>query len=347
MSEGHGLTYNDFIILPGYIDFSPDEVDITSALTKKITIKAPFISSPMDTVTEAEMAIAMALGGGTSRKIPTGNLHFKLCALPSSLVGIGIIHHNCTPEYQARQVQKVKKYQHGFVLDPFVLSPKDTVQVCHRTEIHYYWYTMLCVRFEYLRVPLQDVMNCKRKHGFCGIPITENGKMGGETYLKSTYDFENLHYWPMMFAGLLVGIVTSRDIDFLEGKGNTQQLSEVMTPFSQLVTAPEGISLQEANHLLEQSKKGKLPIINDKGELVALIARTDLKKSREFPNASKDENNQLLVGAAISTHEKDRERLKLLKEAGVDVIVLDSSQGNSIFQIKLIRGSVFDSKTIQ
>ncbi|TRY75020.1 hypothetical protein TCAL_08317 [Tigriopus californicus] len=265
MSGGHGLTYNDFIILPGYIDFTPDEVDITSALTKTIKLKAPFISTPMDTVTEAEMAIAMALGGG-----------------------IGILHHNCAPEYQANQVQTVKKYQHGFVLDPYVLSPNDTVR---------------------------EVLSCKEKFGFCGIPITANGEMGA----------------------CLVGIVTSRDIDFLEGRGNSQKLSEVMTPFEQLVTAQEGISLSDAHHLLEKSKKGKLPIINENHELVALIARTDLKKSREFPNASKDENNQLLVGAAISTREEDKVRLKMLKEAGVDVVVLDSSQGNSIFQIDMIR----------
>jgi IMP dehydrogenase len=111
----------------------------------------------------------------------------------------------------------VKKYQHGFVLDPFVLSLRDTVH---------------------------DVLDCKRKHGFCGIPITKNGLMGGQ----------------------LMGIVTSRDIDFLEGMGGNKKLEEVMTPFEKLVTAKEGISLGEANHVLERSKKGKLPIINDKGK---------------------------------------------------------------------------------
>merc|ERR1719430_644083 len=104
MANGDGLTYNDFIILPGYIDFVPEECDLTSALTRKITLRAPLISSPMDTVTESNMAIAMALGGG-----------------------IGIVHHNCTKEFQAQEVSKAKKYQHGFVLDPLVLGPNNVV----------------------------------------------------------------------------------------------------------------------------------------------------------------------------------------------------------------------------
>ena len=157
MAGGDGLTYNDFILLPGFIDFVPEEVDLTSALTKKITLRSPLVSSPMDTVTESNMAIAMALGGG-----------------------IGIIHHNCTTEFQCQEVSKVKKYQHGFVLSPLTLGLDNIVQ---------------------------DVADVKKKYGFTGIPITDNSRMGGK----------------------LVGIVTSRDIDFLLEKKDSSRmkLSEV------------------------------------------------------------------------------------------------------------------------
>ncbi|KAJ3211048.1 inosine-5'-monophosphate dehydrogenase [Dinochytrium kinnereticum] len=259
-----GLTYNDFLILPGYIDFRADEVSLESRITKRISIKTPFLSSPMDTVTETHMAIHMALNGG-----------------------LGVIHHNCSVEEQAEMVRKVKKFENGFITDPLCLKPTDRVE---------------------------QVLAIKQKFGFCGIPITETGQMHSK----------------------LLGIVTSRDIDFIQDKGKEFLLKDVMT--KELIVANEGISLAEAQNILRESRKGKLPIVDASGNLTALLARSDLIKTRDYPWASMSQKSrQLLCAAAVSTHEEDKIRLEALVKAGLDIVILDSSQGNSAYQVSMIQ----------
>lgn len=260
-SSSQGLAYNDFIILPGYIDFSPDDVNLETSLTRNIRLKRPLVASPMDTVTESRMAIALALLGG-----------------------IGIIHYNNTIEEQANEVRKVKRFENGFINDPIVLSPGNTIR---------------------------DVDGIKERYGFSGIPVTESGKLGSR----------------------LVGIVTNRDVDFESNRD--KKLSEVMT--TDLLTARQGILLKEANDILKKSKKGKLPIVDSEGNLVSLMCRNDLLKNREYPNSSKDGKKQLMVGASISTQDEAKERMEELVKAGINVVVIDSAQGNSLFQIDMIK----------
>ncbi|KAJ7135841.1 IMP dehydrogenase [Mycena epipterygia] len=249
-----GLTYNDFLLLPGKIDFPAAHVVAESRITRNVVLKSPFMSSPMDTVTEGSMAIAMALLGG-----------------------IGVIHHNQTPESQAAMVRAVKRHENGFISDLVVLSPTHTVE---------------------------DVLDIKARLGFCGIPITETGVCGGK----------------------LVGIVTARDVQF---RDHSTPLSEVMT--RTLVTAQQGVTLLEANNILRDSKKGKLPIVDSEGHLISLLARSDLLKNQSYPLASKNpETKQLYAAAAIGTRPSDRERLAQLAAAGLDIVVVDSGQGNSV-----------------
>lgn len=261
-AQKHGLTYDDIIILPGHIGFGVDSVELTTKITKNITLSVPLVSSPMDTVTESAMAINMALMGG-----------------------IGIIHYNNSIDEQVTEVRKVKRFKNGFITDPVVLHPEATVR---------------------------DIDAIKEKYGFSGVPITVDGKMNSK----------------------LVGIVTTRDVDFI--KDRNIPVKDVMS--TDLVVGHDGCSLEEANEILRASKKGKLPIVNEAFEIVALASRDDLRKNRDFPHATKSTvSKRLLVGAAVGTRESDRERVTRLVEVGVDVVVIDSSQGDSFYQVEMVK----------
>ncbi len=245
------LTYDDVLLVPAYSEVLPRETNTSSKLTSKIKLNIPIVSAAMDTVTEAELAIAMALEGG-----------------------MGFIHKNMTIHQQAEQVRKVKRSQSGLILDPITLSVRSTVQ---------------------------DAENIMREFKIGGIPVVdENGK--------------------------LLGIITNRDLRFQ--KDLSVAVETIMTK-ENLVTALESITLDKAETILQRYKIEKLPIVNKKGKLTGLITFRDIQKKKNKPNACNDTFGRLRVGAAVGVTPDIVERIEALKNAGVDVISIDTAHGHS------------------
>lgn len=270
--EGESLTYDDLIFLPNYVAFPLDVVSLETRLTRRIRLNIPVVSSPMDTVTEADLAIALALQGG-----------------------IGLIHYNMTPEQQLRAAQRVKRFKSGFVSDPITLSPLATIR---------------------------DVVAVRREYGYSIVPITHDGTPHGK----------------------LVGMITKYDYSTSSEEYLNKLIKERMIPLENLVVETfenlsddRGFDLKKANEYLLESHSAVLPIVDRDGCLRYLITRSDLEKNQNYPLAAVDGSKGLLVGAAVETWAaKAEERIDLLKDV-VDVIVFDTSQGHSQYEIDLIR----------
>ena len=257
-----GLTYDDVLLLPGHTDVIPSEANTASRFTRRITLNKPLISSAMDTVTEARMAIAMARQGG-----------------------IGILHRNLSIEDQADQVDKVKRSESGMITNPVTTSADATVAEVDR----------MCGQFRVSGLPVVDA------------------------------------------DGVLVGIITNRDMRFVS-EADKQKLTvrEVMTPMP-LVTAPVGVSADDAIALLGKHKIEKLPIVDGAGKLTGLITTKDFDKSEKYPDATKDDAGRLRVGAAIGFFGDAWQRAEALRDAGVDVLVVDTANGDSAGVLEIIK----------
>jgi len=257
-----GLTFDDVLLIPAKSEILPRDVSVKTKLTEKLQLNIPIISAGMDTVTEAEMAIAMAREGG-----------------------LGIIHKNMSIEEQADQIDKVKRSESGVITNPFYLTPDRQVF---------------------------DAEHLMGKYRISGVPIVDENQK-------------------------LVGILTNRDLRFIEDYSIV--IDEVMTK-ENLVTAPVGTTLAEAEKILQKYKIEKLPLVDHDGTLKGLITIKDIEKVIEFPHSTKDSQGRLMVGAAVGVTADALKRVKALVEAGVDVIVVDTAHGHSrgvIEKVKEIR----------
>ncbi|MDE6732879.1 MAG: IMP dehydrogenase, partial [Oscillospiraceae bacterium] len=245
-----GLTFDDVLLIPAKSDVTPNMINIETQLTKKLHLNTPIMTAAMDTVTESKMAIAIAREGG-----------------------IGIIHKNMPIERQVEEVDKVKRSENGVIVNPFFLSPRDTVT---------------------------DADKLMGKYKISGVPIVEDGK--------------------------LVGIFTNRDLRFIADPN--QVIGEVMTK-ENLITAPVGTNLEQAQDILRKHKIEKLPIVDENGDLKGLITIKDIEKSVQYPHTARDNGGRLLCGAAIGITPDVIERAGALIKAQADVLVLDSAHGHS------------------
>src|SRR4051794_27029277 len=254
-----GLTYDDVLLVPAESSVVPSEVDTTARLSKHITLRVPLVSSAMDTVTEARMAIAMARQGG-----------------------VGVLHRNLPAEEQAQQADLVKRSEAGMVTNPVTCGPDAT---------------------------LADVETLCARYRISGVPVVDE-------------------------TGVLVGIVTNRDIRFENDHGRL--VRDVMTRMP-LVTAPVGVAENDALALLRQHKVEKLPLVDDQNRLRGLITVKDFAKRDQFPHATKDAAGRLVVAAAVGVGEDAYKRARMLVDAGVDVLMVDTAHGHQRAVIDMVR----------
>ena len=246
------LTFDDLLLVPAHSTVLPNTTDLTTYLTSKIKINIPMISSAMDTVTESNLAIALAQEGG-----------------------IGFIHKNMPIEKQAEEVARVKRFESGMVTKPVVVRPDAT---------------------------LADVRSLTSKHGFAGFPVVDAD--------------DNL-----------LGIITGRDVRFLND--TSLKVHEIMTPKARLITVRENTPREEVISLMQQNRIEKVLVVDDSFHLKGMITVKDFNKAANKPNACKDALGRLRVGAAIGAGPGNEERARALVEAGVDVLLVDSSHGHS------------------
>lgn len=247
-----GLTFDDVLLIPAESHVLPSEVDFSTQLTRTIKLNAPILTAAMDTVTESDMAIAIAREGG-----------------------VGVIHKNMPIDRQADQVDRVKRSENGVIANPFFLSPDNLVREA------------------------DEIMGNFR---ISGVPICEDGK--------------------------LVGIITNRDMRFMEDSDFDQPVKNVMTK-GKLVTAPVGTTLKQAQEILREHRIEKLPLVDENMRLKGLITIKDIEKAVRYPNSARDASGRLLCGAAIGATADVLDRVAALIEAQVDLVVLDSAHGHN------------------